>query len=120
MDMKNEGRELIQTQDNENMGIENIAAKMLIASGNKKKMLAYFGARAERDKLVDSICKNMDDIKKVIDECDIDTQIAVLDICIEMLENIQRLQVVQFHVGFMTDSALDNTTDINMSIERVE
>ena len=114
--MMNEGREFIHTQYDSNacMNIENIAAAMLDNSGDKNKYSAYINACADRDKFVDDICKNIDIIKSITDKCcNLDTHIAMLDACIDLLDNIQRLNVVSFHIGFMTNSALGDTTGID-------
>lgn len=114
MDMKNEGRGFIHTKDGKNTSIEDIAAKMLLNHGDQKGHLAYINARAGRDKLVNDICKNIDDINEIIEKnCDTIIQVAMLDACINLLDNIKKLNVVSFHIGFLTDSALDDTTGIN-------
>lgn len=106
---------------NVNMSIEDVAAEMLLNSREGKKYLAYINARADRDKLVNAICKNIDGIDEIIDKnCDPDTQIAILDVCIDMLDNIMRLQMTSYHIGFMTDSALalGETTGIDTNIDK--
>lgn len=115
--MENKGRGFIHTQDGKNTSIEDIAAEMLLNSGNQKKYTAYINARIEHDKLVKAICKNIDAIDEITEKnCDLDTQIAMLDACINLLENVKILDAVSFHVGFMTDSALGDTTGINVDI----
>ncbi len=105
--MMNEGRGFIHTQDGKNTSIEDIAAEMLLNSREGKKYLAYINARSDRDKFVNAICKNIDDIHDIIEKnCDTDTQIAMLDVCIDMLDNIMRLNVTSFNIGFITDSVL--------------
>ena len=121
MDM-NKGRGFIHQDGdkNVNMSIEDVAAEMLLSSREGKKYLAYINARVDRDKLVNTICKNIDGIQEITEKnCDIDTQIAIIDVCINMLDNIMRLQMASYHVGFMTDSALalgetGKTTDTNI------
>lgn len=119
MDNKNErGFHNANIQDTENMDVENMATNMLLLSGDKKKCDAYLNARATRDKFINAICKNMDDINNIIDkQCDLDTKIALLDVCIEMLQNVQSLQVVSFHVGFMSDLALSGHDITNTNKE---
>ena len=105
--MMNVGRGFIHTQDGKNTSIEDIAAEMLLNSREGKKDMAYMNARSDRDKYVNAICKNIDDINDIIEKnCDIDTQIAMLDVCIDLLDNSMRLNTTSFHIGFMTDSAL--------------
>ena len=119
MDM-NEGRGFIHTQA-KNASIEDIAAEMLLNSREGKKYLAFINARADRDKYVNAICKNIDDIHEITEKnCDIDTQIAMLDVCIDMLDNIMSLNMTSFHIGFMTDSALalGETTGIDTNIDK--
>lgn len=83
----------------------------------KRSILAYINARIEHDKLVKAICKNIDAIDEITEKnCDLDTQIVMLDACINLLENVKILDAVSFHVGFMTDSALGDTTGINADI----
>ena len=104
--MMNEGRGFIHTHDGKK-SIEDIAAEMILNSREGKKYLAYINARSDRDKFVNAICKNIDDIHEITEKnCDIDTQIAMLDVCIDLLENIMSLNMTSFHIGFMTDSAL--------------
>lgn len=119
--MMNVGRGFIHTQDGKNTSIEDIAAEMLLNSREGKKYLAYINARSDRDKFVNVICKNIDDIHEIAEKnCDIDTQIAMLDVCIDMLDNIMRLNVTSFNIGFMTDSALalGETTGIDTNIDK--
>lgn len=118
--MMNEGRGFIHTQA-KNASIEDIAAEMLLNSREGKKYIAYINARNDRDKYVNAICKNIDDIHEITEKnCDIDTQIAMLDVCIDMLDNIMRLNATSFHIGFMTDSALSlgETTGIDTNIDK--
>lgn len=125
MDM-NEGRGFIHQDGdkNANMSIEDVAAEMLLSSREGKKYLAYINARVDRDKLVNAICKNIDGIQEITEKhCDLDTQIAIIDVCINMLDNIMRLQMASYHVGFMTDSALalgetGKTTDTDANIDK--
>ena len=114
MDM-NEGRGFIHTQA-KNASIEDIAAEMLLNSREGKKYVAYINARADRDKFINAICKNIDGIDEIIGKnCDPDTQIAMLDVCIDLLDNIMSLNMTSFHIEFMTDSALSlgETTGID-------
>ena len=118
--MMNEGRRFIHTHDGKK-SIEDIAAEMLLNSSEEKKYVAYINARADRDKYVNAICKNIDDIHEITEKnCDIDTQIAMLDVCIDMLDNIMRLNTTSFHIGFMTDSSLSlgETTGIDTNIDK--
>ena len=118
--MMNEGRGFIHTQAN-NARIEDIAAEMLLNSREGKKYVAYINARADRDKFINAICKNIDGIDEIINKnCDPDTQIAMLDVCIDLLENIMSLNMTSFHIGFMTDSALalGETTGIDTNINK--
>lgn len=111
MDM-NKGRGFIHQDGdkNVNMSIEDVAAEMLLSSREGKKYLAYINARVDRDKLVNAICKNIDGIQEITEKhCDLD--------------NIMRLQMASYHVGFMTDSALalgetGKTTDIDTNIDK--
>ena len=121
MDM-NEGRGFIHTHDGKK-SIEDIAAEMLLNSSEGKKYVAYINARADRDKFINAICKNIDGIDEIIGKnCDPDTQIAMLDVCIDLLENIMSLNMTSFHIGFMTDSALalgeGETTCVDTNIDK--
>ena len=124
MDM-NKGRGFIHQDGdkNVNMNIEDVAAEMLLNSGEEKKHLAYTNARVKRDKFINAICKNIDDIGDIIDKnCDPNIQIAMLDVCIDMLNNVIGLQMTSYHIGFMTDSALalgeGKTTDTDTNIDK--
>lgn len=107
--------ELINNLESTASLAESVAGATYIESG-REGYSKFIDARIARDKLCNKIASNADDIKNIIGKnCDIDTQIKVLDACINLLQNVRFLQTASFQIGFMCGSVLENTDSNNTS-----